>query len=62
MPVERITDVVSNMLYGIMVTNFFNGQTKPSEVQAKELLDVVFRGILTGSELGRRQAATAVSP
>ena len=52
MPAECITNVVSNMLYGIMVTNFFNGQTKPSEVQAKELLDVVFCGILTGVGAG----------
>jgi AcrR family transcriptional regulator len=57
MPVERITDVVSNMLYGIMVTNFFNGQAKPSEVQARELLDVVFCGIFTESERLRRAAA-----
>jgi AcrR family transcriptional regulator len=57
MPVERITDVVSNMLYGIMLTNFFNGQAKSSEVQAKELLDVVFCGILTRTERCRREAA-----
>ena len=54
MPVEHITDVVSNMLYGIMVTNFFNGQSKPSDIQARELLDVVFFGILTGAERDRR--------
>jgi len=50
MPVEQITTVVSNVLYGIMVTNFFNGQPKPSDIQAKEILDVVFLGILTESE------------
>jgi AcrR family transcriptional regulator len=52
-PVEQITTVVSNLLYGVMVTNFFNGQTKPSDVQAREILDVVFRGILTESEQER---------
>jgi AcrR family transcriptional regulator len=57
MPVENITDVVSNMLYGIMVTNFFNGQAKASDIQARELLDVVFHGILTGAERDRRTAA-----
>ena len=46
MPVEQITNVVSNVLYGIMVTNFFNGQPKPPDVQAKEILDVVFLGHL----------------
>jgi AcrR family transcriptional regulator len=55
-PVDQITNVVSNLLYGIMVTNFFNGQPKPSDVQAREILDVVFRGILTSSEQERQAA------
>jgi AcrR family transcriptional regulator len=54
MPVEQITNVVSNVLYGIMVTNFFNGQPKPSDVQAREILDVVFNGILSEPERRRR--------
>jgi AcrR family transcriptional regulator len=54
MPAEQITNVVSNVLYGIMVTNFFNGQTTPSDVQAREILDVVFNGILTESERKQR--------
>jgi len=60
MPVEQITTVVSNVLYGIMVTNFFNGQPKPSDVQAKEILDVIFLGILTDSE--RKDRAAGVRP
>jgi hypothetical protein len=55
MPVEQITNVVSNVLYGIMVTNFFNGQPKPSDIQAKEILDVVFNGILSVAERRRRE-------
>ncbi|MFI5460064.1 MAG: TetR/AcrR family transcriptional regulator [Isosphaerales bacterium] len=57
MPVEQITNVVSNVLYGIMVTNFFNGQTTPSDIQAREILDVVFNGILTESERKHRGVA-----
>jgi hypothetical protein len=53
-PVEQITNVVSNVVYGIMVTNFFNGETKPPDVQAREILDVVFLGILTEEERQRR--------
>ncbi len=53
-PVEQITNVVSNVLYGIMVTNFFNGETKPPDVQAKEIVDVIFLGILTQEERQRR--------
>jgi len=58
-PVEQITNVVSNVLYGIMVTNLFNGQPKPSDVQAKEILDVVFLGVLTEPERLRRMAGAS---
>jgi AcrR family transcriptional regulator len=54
MPVERITDVLSDLCYGTMFTNHFTGVRKPPEVQAREILDIVFRGILTDSERQRR--------
>jgi AcrR family transcriptional regulator len=57
-PVEQITNVVSNVLYGIMVTNFFNGETKPPDVQAKEILDIVFLGILSHEERQHRAGGT----
>jgi AcrR family transcriptional regulator len=57
MPVERITMVLSNVVYGIMVTNLFSGQPKPSAVQAREILDIVFFGILTDEERRRRSPA-----
>jgi hypothetical protein len=50
MPVERITTVLSNVLYGIMVTNFFNGQPAPADVQAREILDIIFLGVLSEPE------------
>ncbi len=53
MPVDRIRDVISYLLYGTMFTNFFNGQVKSSESQASEILDVVFHGILSESERDR---------
>src|SRR5205807_331664 len=53
-PVEQITTVISNVLYGIMVTNFFNGQPQPSDVQAREILDVIFLGVLSEPERRRR--------
>ena len=58
-PVESITDVVGNLIYGTMFTNFFAGQKKPVEQQAQDILDIVFRGILTESELSRLEAAKA---
>jgi AcrR family transcriptional regulator len=62
MPVERITDVLSDMVYGTMFTNYFTGQRRrgaavSSERQAREILDIVFHGILTTRERRRRQKA-----
>ena len=55
MPVEQITDVVSGAIYGTMFINYFTGQTKPSDIQTQEIVDVVFRGILSESERRRRE-------
>lgn len=52
-PVERITDVMSNLLYGTMFTNYFIGQRNNVEKQARDILDVVFHGILSESERQR---------
>jgi AcrR family transcriptional regulator len=46
-PVERITDVMSGLVYGTMFINFFTGRKKSSAAQADEILEVVFNGILT---------------
>ncbi|MCG3128055.1 MAG: hypothetical protein CHACPFDD_02929 [Phycisphaerae bacterium] len=50
MPPAAITDVVSSALYGAMFTNFFAGRKKSLEAQAAELVDVLFRGILSDKE------------
>src|SRR5579884_3127048 len=50
MPVERITDVVGNALYGTMFTNYFLGERPSDEKPANEILDVVFYGILSDAE------------
>ena len=49
-PVERILDVLSDLLYGTMITNYFTGRRKPVDEQARDILDVVYNGILTESE------------
>ncbi|MFO0951260.1 MAG: TetR/AcrR family transcriptional regulator [Isosphaeraceae bacterium] len=54
-PVSRITDVVSDLIYGTMFTNYFAGQHRPSEEQAEDILDVVFLGILSDEERSRRK-------
>jgi AcrR family transcriptional regulator len=56
MPAERITDVLSDLVYGTMFTNYFTGHRKSVETQAQEILDVVFNGILTDAGRQRRCA------
>jgi AcrR family transcriptional regulator len=52
-PVAEISDVFCNLLYGTMFTNFLVGRKKPCEQQVKEILNIVFKGILTESERKR---------
>ncbi len=54
MPVQRITEVVGDLLYGTIFTNHFAGRRKSFEQQAKNILDIVFHGILTDKERVRR--------
>jgi AcrR family transcriptional regulator len=51
MPVDRILDVLGDLLYGTMFTNYFSGRQTSLDAQAQDILDVVFHGIL--SEAGR---------
>jgi len=53
-PVQRITDVVGDLLYGTIFTNHFAGRRKSLEQQAQDILDIVFHGILTDKERVRR--------
>jgi hypothetical protein len=50
MPPDVITDVLSSALYGTMFTNFFAGRAKSLETQARQIVDVVFHGILSDEE------------
>jgi AcrR family transcriptional regulator len=45
-PIDRITDVFSGVLYGAIFTNYFESRRRSPERQASDILDVVFRGIL----------------
>jgi AcrR family transcriptional regulator len=57
MPVDRIADVLSNLVYGTMFTNHFAGRKKPFEEQAADILDVFFHGVLESGERKPRAAA-----
>jgi AcrR family transcriptional regulator len=54
MPLDRITDVLSNLVYGTMFTNHFAGRTKPFEDQASDILDVFLHGILARAAPAKR--------
>ena len=53
MPVERITTVFMDLAYGTIFTNYFTGRCRSSEDQARDILDVIFHGILGDSERAR---------
>jgi AcrR family transcriptional regulator len=61
MPADRISDVIGDLLYGTIFTNYFTGPRKPLEVQATDLIDVVFHGILSQDEQHRLARPTGVS-
>jgi AcrR family transcriptional regulator len=55
-PVSRIMDVISDLVYGTMFTNHFSGRHKPLDAQAQDIVDVFFNGILTPAERRRRES------
>lgn len=46
-PVARITDVMSDLLYGTIFSNHFASRRKRLERQAEDILDILFHGLLT---------------
>jgi AcrR family transcriptional regulator len=60
MPFERIVDVVGDAVYGTIVTDYFSGRRKSTGEQARDLLDIVFNGILTPA--GRRSLDSLENP
>jgi len=53
-PVERITDVICDLLYGTMISNYFNRDRKPLHEQVADVIDVFYHGILSDAERNRR--------
>jgi AcrR family transcriptional regulator len=52
-PVDRILEVVSDFVYGTMFTNHFAGRKMPLATQARDVLDVLFHGLLANRKRGR---------
>jgi len=61
MPVDRITDMVGNLMYGTIFTNYFSGAAKSPAAQADDVIDIIFRGILTPQELQRQLQSTRLA-
>jgi AcrR family transcriptional regulator len=59
MPVGRITDVLSAALYGVLITNYFEGRRRDPGRQARDVLDILLHGILgANTSSGRRVGKT----
>ena len=56
MPAERITSVVSDLVYGTMFTNYFANRAPNPAAQVEAILDVVWNGILSESERAKLTA------
>ncbi len=56
MPPERITDVMSDLVYGTMFTNYFANRAPNPAAQVEAILDVVWNGILSDSERAKLAA------
>jgi AcrR family transcriptional regulator len=55
---EQLCEVLGNQLYGTMFTNYFAGRRQTFAEQARDILDIVFYGILSDTERARRDAQT----
>jgi AcrR family transcriptional regulator len=60
-PVDRITDVFSSVLYGAIFTNYFENRRRSPERQAEDILDVIFCGI-EAPLLNRPRSKKGASP
>lgn len=52
LPPQQVLDVVGDLMYGTIFTNHLTGRKVPFEVQAEQILDVIFRGLLSDTERG----------
>lgn len=50
LPVEQIVEVISDLLYGTMFTNHFAGRKKSPGRQCEDVIDILFRGLLTDTK------------
>ncbi len=52
---ERISDVIGDLLYGTMFVSYIAGRNRPPAEVARDIIDIVFNGILTAPERRRHE-------
>jgi AcrR family transcriptional regulator len=52
-PVERMLEVLGDLLYGTMFANYFAGRRHSPQEQAQDILDITLKGILSDAERER---------
>lgn len=57
MRAETVVEIMGHSLFGIMLANFLNNRQRPPEMQARQVLDLFFRGLLTDAGRAQFQAA-----
>ncbi len=64
MPVDQALDIVGNLLYGTIFTNYFAGRTTSLEQQATDIVDVLMIGLMTPpeAEKWRTRTETRIHP
>ena len=56
MTFEKFHNIISDLLYGTMFTNFFTRRQCPISEQANDIFDIVLNGILSDSEREKRKS------
>ncbi len=56
LPVDRISDVLGDLVYGTMFTNYIAARTKSLVSQADGIIDLIFHGLLTPAERARSRS------
>jgi AcrR family transcriptional regulator len=54
-PIERIMDVLGDLIYGTMFANYFASRTPSPQEQAQDIVDIALNGILSDSERDHRR-------
>jgi AcrR family transcriptional regulator len=61
-PVERISDVVGDLLYGTMFVSYIAGRRRSRAQVADDIIDLIFNGILSDPERAVRARAKSPRP